>query len=36
MKYLERVDGAQKGPVLYFFVNDPFDNVQLGPIEITQ
>jgi hypothetical protein len=36
MKYLERVDGAQKGPVLYFFINDPFDKVQLGPIDVTQ
>jgi hypothetical protein len=36
MNYLERVDGAQKGPVLYFFVNDPFDNVPLGPISVTE
>lgn len=34
MKYLERVDGAQKGPVLYFFVDDPEDKIPLGPIEI--
>ncbi len=34
MKYLERVDGAQKGPVLYFFVDDPEDTIPLGPIEI--
>lgn len=34
MKYLERVDGAQKGPVLYFFIDDPEDKVPLGPIEI--
>lgn len=33
MKYLERVDGAQKGPVLYFFIDDPGDKVPLGPIE---
>lgn len=34
MKYLERVDGAQKGPVLYFFIDDPADEISLGPIEI--
>ncbi len=34
MKYLERVDGAQKGPVLYFFIDDPADEIPLGPIEI--
>lgn len=33
MKYLERVDGRAKGPVLYFFINDPDDKVPLGPIE---
>lgn len=32
MKYLERVDGAQKGPVLIFFVDDPEDKIPLGPI----
>jgi len=34
MRYLERVDGSAKGPVLYFFIDDPEDKVQLGPIEI--
>ena len=34
MKDLERVDGKQKGPVLYFFVNDPDDTIPLGPIEV--
>jgi hypothetical protein len=34
MHYLERVDGALKGPVLYFFINDPDDKVKLGPIDI--
>lgn len=34
MKYLQRVDGAQRGPVLYFFIDDPGDKVPLGPIEI--
>lgn len=33
MKYLERVDGRQKGPVLYYFINDPEDKIPLGPIE---
>ncbi len=32
MKYLERVDGAQKGPVLYFFIDDPENKIPLGPI----
>ena len=32
MKYLERVDGAQKGPVLYFFLDDPHDTIALGPV----
>ncbi len=34
MRYLERVDGSAKGPVLYFFIDDPEDKVPLGPIEI--
>lgn len=34
MAYLERVDGAQKGPVLYFFIDDPEDKVPLGPIDV--
>lgn len=33
MKYLERVDGKQKGPVLYYFIDDPEDKIPLGPIE---
>lgn len=33
MKYLQRVDGAQKGGVLYFFIDDPENKVPLGPIE---
>jgi hypothetical protein len=32
MHYLERVDGAMKGPVLYFFIDDPDDKIKLGPI----
>lgn len=34
MRYLERVDGALKGPVLYFFLDDPNDSIPLGPITV--
>jgi len=35
MKYLGRVDGAQKGPVLYFFVDEARGgNVPLGPVAV--
>lgn len=33
MRHLERVDGTSKGPVLYFFIDDPDDNISLGPIK---
>ena len=33
MKYLERVDGRGRGPVLYYFIDDPDDSIPLGPIE---
>jgi hypothetical protein len=33
MHHLERVDGSLKGPVLYFFIDDPEDKIPLGPIE---
>lgn len=33
MKHLERVDGRARGPVLYFFIDDPDDEVPLGPVE---
>lgn len=33
MKHLQRVDGRAKGPVLYFFIDDPEDKIPLGPIE---
>jgi len=33
MHYLERVDGTQKGPVLYFFIDDPHHTIPLGPIQ---
>jgi hypothetical protein len=32
MSYLERYDGAQRGPVLYFFIDDPNDTIPLGPV----
>lgn len=34
MSFLERVDGASKGPVLYFFIDDPEDAIPLGPITV--
>lgn len=34
MKYLERRDGKQVGPVLYFFVDDPNDTIPLGPVDL--
>lgn len=36
MKYLQRVDGAGKGPVLYFFIDDKANKVPLGPIDIVK
>lgn len=33
MHYLERFDGQQRGPVLYFFIDDPDDKIKLGPIK---
>ena len=32
MSYLEREDGVKRGPVLYFFIDDPNDTIPLGPI----
>lgn len=34
MSYLERVDGRQKGPVLYFFIDDKEDTIPLGPLDV--
>jgi len=34
MNYLERFDGAQKGAVLYFFIDDPSDTIPLGPVNL--
>lgn len=34
MNYLERSDGSARGPVLYFFIDDPENKVPLGPIGI--
>lgn len=36
MYHLERKDGKQRGPVLYFFIDDPDDTIALGPIEPKQ
>ena len=33
MGYLERYDGAQRGPVLYYFIDDPNDTIPLGPVQ---
>lgn len=33
MKHLGRVDGKNKGAVLYFFIDDPENKVKLGPID---
>ncbi len=33
MEYLQMKDGRQKGPVVLFFVDDPADQVPLGPLE---
>ena len=32
MDYLERHDGSERGPVLYFFIDDKDDKIPLGPI----
>ena len=34
MRHLERVDGSMKGPVLYFFLDDPNDTIPLGPVTL--
>lgn len=34
MIHLERKDGKQRGPVVYFFIDDPDDTIPLGPIEV--
>ena len=31
MDYLEREDGAKKGPVIYFFIDDPNDTIPIVP-----
>lgn len=36
MAHLERFDGAQRGPVLYYFIDDPNDTIPLGPVEPIQ
>jgi len=34
MDYLERRDGSARGPVLYFFIDDPGNTIRLGPIRV--
>lgn len=34
MNYLQRVDGAQKGPVIYMFIDDPNNSIPLGPVSL--
>lgn len=34
MSYLERQDGSARGPVVYFFIDDPENTIPLGPIDI--
>ena len=34
MSYLERQDGGARGPVLYYFLDDPQDTIPLGPVSI--
>ena len=34
MSYLEREDGAARGPVLYFFIDDPDNKIPLGPVAV--
>lgn len=34
MNYLERFDGAQRGPVLYFFIDEAGLEIPLGPIVV--
>ncbi|MBI4080637.1 MAG: hypothetical protein HY430_02590 [Candidatus Levybacteria bacterium] len=34
MQYLGRVDGSLKGPVLFFFIDDPENKVPLGPMHV--
>ncbi len=36
MKYLERVDGAQKGRVIILFIDDPDNKIALGPVSSEQ
>lgn len=33
MEYLHMFDGKQRGPVILFFVDDPGDQIPLGPLE---
>ena len=33
MAHLERQDGGARGPVLYFFIDDPENKIPLGPVQ---
>ncbi len=34
MSHLQRFDGRARGPVLYFFIDDPDDTIPLGPVHL--
>jgi len=36
MHFVGYAKGPRKGPVLYFFIDDPKDEVPLGPIDPAQ
>ncbi len=36
MRYLQRVDGRQRGPVLFYFIDDTDNTIPLGPINIVK
>ncbi len=36
MHHLERVDGSARGPVLYFFIDDPDNTIPLGPVSVPE
>lgn len=36
MHYLGLAQGARKGPVLYFFIDDPEDKISLGPVNVNK
>lgn len=36
MDYIGLAEGPRKGPVLYFFIDDPKDEIPLGPIKVRE